>query len=201
MQPDKTAAIILNGEKDALPIDGDFIICADAGYLNRGKRIPDVLIGDFDSLKIIPEGIKIIRHEPEKNMTDGELALRYANESGFKKAIFYSALGGREDHLLGNFALLALAKKLGTDAEIKGSGVRIFYSEGRAEIEGKIGDTVSIIPFGGPAVVRSSRRLFYPLENLTLEPVSSRGISNLLTAEKAEVEIDGGGALIFIYHT
>ena len=62
------------------PQEGDLVIAADGGYayLKRLGREPDVLMGDFDSLKEIPQR-ELIRHSPIKDDTDMALAGRIRN--------------------------------------------------------------------------------------------------------------------------
>ena len=87
--------------------DGDFVIAADAGF-SHCERLgiePDLIVGDFDSLK---EGDgealeEIRRREPEriltlpseKDDTDMLAAIRVGLEKGCREFFLYGGLGGR----------------------------------------------------------------------------------------------------------
>ena len=57
---------------------GDLLIAADGGYayLEKAGFIPDLAIGDFDSLGAPPEAEHVICFPPEKDYTDLDLAIR-----------------------------------------------------------------------------------------------------------------------------
>lgn len=86
----------LIGEKDI------FFIAADGGalFLESIGFLPDVIIGDFDSLteaqyqRYEKLGAKIIKYPMEKDETDGELALQYCQERGFNNIIIIGFAGG-----------------------------------------------------------------------------------------------------------
>ena len=76
----------------------DFILCADGGYAHArrmGLR-PDLLIGDFDSVKP-PEhaGCEVYSYPPEKDDTDMLLALKCGLERGFRDYLILGGLGGQ----------------------------------------------------------------------------------------------------------
>ncbi len=191
------AAIILNGEGAQLDPKEDFVICADGGCRHLLDRLPDCIIGDMDSLKNIPEGAKVIRHNPEKNQTDGEISVEYAIEKGYKEITLYCALGGRLDHTLGNFALLKLAHEKGAQAKIADDKVNIYYAEDSFSLKVKKDDIISVLPFGGDALVENSEGLYYPLHNLLLKTFDTRGVSNIAAKDEFSLKIAKGGVLVF----
>lgn len=179
-------AIVLNsGIPVTREIAADKIICADGGYRLCPVR-PDYLVGDLDSLSSAPEGIPLLRHDSHKNFTDGESAVYFAKELGADAVTLYGVTGGRYDHFLGNLAVMALAMKLGMrvrslddDAEIYGVSTAL---DPHFSFDLDEGETFSILPHGGPATVTEARGVEYPLENLTLTPTNTRGVSNVATA-------------------
>ena len=192
-------AIVLNAPTLTAKITEDIVIFVDGGYRFAGDKKPFAVIGDFDSLGEIPSGVRVIKHNPEKNYTDGEAAVRYAAEAGADGVAIYGALGGRIDHVLGNLSLLVLAKKLGIKAIIKEKNVKIRYCEGKISLPTGSGRTVSVIPVGGSATVTDSEGLKYPLDNLKLEPFDTRGISNKTTADTFKCEVISGGVYVITY--
>ena len=72
--------------------NGDLVIAADGGYetLKKLNIEPDVIIGDFDSLKSdLPQNGNIIKHPVKKNDTDTLLAIKYGLENGYTDFIIY----------------------------------------------------------------------------------------------------------------
>ena len=105
----------------------DAVIAADAGmeYLYRSHRVPDVIVGDFDSVgtealayfKTLP-GVTIQKLIPEKDDTDTESAIRLAIRRGAERITLLGATGTRLDHVLGNIELLGIGLKAGIPIQI-----------------------------------------------------------------------------------
>ena len=189
-------AIILNsGVPVTREIGADKIICADGGYRLCPVR-PDYLVGDLDSLGSAPQGIPLLYHDSHKNFTDGESAVYFAKELGADLVTLYGVTGGRYDHFLGNLAVMALAMKLGMrvrslddDAEIY--GVSASLNPGFS-FDLEAGET-----FLHPALRRrgdgdGSPRRGISLEDLTLTPTDTRGVSNVATAPKVTFRVTDG---------
>ena len=87
----------------------DIVICADSGYknaLSMGVNV-DVLVGDFDSLKDIPNGnFELVRVPAEKDQTDTQLAVDIAVERGADEIFIICSTSGRADHALSAMAIL-----------------------------------------------------------------------------------------------
>ena len=92
----------------SMPAPGDYLIAADAGYrwCMQQQVIPDLVVGDFDSLKNAPDHPNIIRLPVEKDDTDTLAAIRLGLEKGYRQFELYGVTGGREDHTIGNLGLL-----------------------------------------------------------------------------------------------
>ena len=82
------------GAAEGMPTDfkkekDDIIIAADAGYkhLEALNIIPDIILGDFDSLGFIPNGKEIITHPERKDDTDTMLAIKTGLEKGYKQFV------------------------------------------------------------------------------------------------------------------
>jgi thiamine pyrophosphokinase len=196
-----TVAIVLNAPNITVEITETAVLCADGGFRHLKNVKPLAVVGDFDSLDFnsLPEGTVTVTHPVEKNQTDGELALRYAQSLGATDVVFYGMLGGRLEHVLCNLALLKLANSLDINAFAREEGLSIFYATGKCAFETYVGDGVSILPYGGAAVVTDSKGLYYPLSELTLTSEDTRGVSNEATAEKVRFNVIKGGCLVFHY--
>lgn len=189
-------AIVLNsGIPVKREILADKIICADGGYSLCPVR-PDYLVGDLDSLGEAPQGIPLLRHDAHKDFTDGESAVYFAKQLGADKVTLYGVTGGRYDHFLGNLAVMALAMKLGLkvrslddDAEIYGVSAAL---DPEFSFDLEVGETFSILPYGGDATVTDARGTEYPLNDLTLTPTDTRGVSNKATSPHISFRVLAG---------
>ena len=94
---------------------GDVIVGVDRGSLLLEEMgiIPDLALGDFDSLKKgelskIEKNVKDIRYSnPIKDYTDSELMIRTIfNEYHVDSLVILGATGGRIDHFLVNFFMI-----------------------------------------------------------------------------------------------
>ena len=196
----KTAIVLNCGAPVKRNIKADKIICCDGGY-EFCPIPPDIILGDFDSLAL-PEDVEatIVRHDPHKNASDGELAVYYAHdELSADEIVFYGVLGGRYDHTLCNFAIMKLARDLNMTAKAEEDGLDIYFIKGEFDLPTQKGETISILPFGGNAIVTCSNNLEYPLEDLMLTGADARGLSNVSLGGKVHINVKYGGVLVFRY--
>ena len=191
-------AIILKAPSIDCVVNEEKIIYADGAYKFAekigGKNVLAV-VGDFDSLGCAPKGEKIVALNVEKNFTDGERAVRLAKEYGAKEITIYGAYGGKIEHVLGNIALLKIAKDLGLKAKIKDDSGCTCLIDGDVKLKVKKDSAFSLIPYGGACVFEESKNLYYPLDNLTLTPSDTRGISNIALSEEVYIKIKSGLSL------
>jgi thiamine pyrophosphokinase len=178
----------------------DCVICADGGAqhaLGLGLAL-DVVVGDLDSLdgdlraRLEDEGCQVLVHPPRKDETDLELALRYAIDHGVDEILILGALGGRIDQTLANVLLLALPELQKVKTRIVAGDQEMFLIRGQAFIEGQVGDTVSLLPIAGDVRGITAEGLEYPLQHGTLKFGPTLGISNVLTAPVARVQVRQG---------
>jgi len=177
----------------------DYIIAADSGYSHAealGLR-PHVLLGDFDSLDVIPDGIDIHRVPAEKNFTDMELAVEWGRERGVKEFLFLGAIGTRMDHTLTNIFLLARLLDAGEAGEIIDEHNRIWITDSGVEVEAGAGDILSLIPISTCRGV-ATRNLAYPLHEATLAVGYGLGVSNVVEASPAGVTLSAGRLLVML---
>lgn len=184
----------------------DLILAADGGTrhaLALGLT-PSIIIGDFDSImpeerrKMKEADVQLIQHPRDKNETDLELALDYAIGTGSREIVIVAALGGRLDQTLGNIALLTDSRLSTFDFRLDDGVEETFFVRDRAQVEGRRGDLVSLIPWGGEVRSVRTEGLRWPLSDETLLPHKTRGISNEMTGEVANIQIQSG--LLLIVH-
>ena len=183
------------------PKDGDFVIAADDGYtmLTAAGFTPDLLVGDFDSLKSIPKDIPVKAFPPEKDETDLSIALSEGMARGYRTFRFYGASGGREDHAYANLQLLGGASQQGCECKMVCPSFDVYaLTDGTLTLKDlQKGQTVSVFCFGNKAEGVTLKGLKYPLENATLTTGQPLGISNEAVGGKAVVSVKNGTLLVY----
>lgn len=184
----------------------DWVVAADGGARHAAAlgRSLDLWIGDGDSLgedgiaELAAAGIPTRRLAVDKDESDTELALRAAIEAGARRVTILGALGGaRFDHGLANVWLLADPRLAGRDVRIVDAASRIrLIGPGRTDLGGRIGDLVSLLPFGGDAGDVTTSGLSYPLRSEPLRIGPSRGLSNVRATADAWIEVGSGRILV-----
>ena len=183
------------------------IICADGGArrLDELGRIPDLIVGDMDSLdseaqrRCEAKGCRIVRHARRKDETDTELALREAFRMGPTEVWIWGALGHRVDHTRANISLLFQGREKGIGVKLIDRWCDLFLAEKRWVLEGEAGQTVSLFPFAGPVTGITLTGFEYPLKAATMEVGRPYGISNRLTSKRGIIEMDSGLLLVVRY--
>ena len=187
--------------------DADLVIAADggAGSLDRLGRVPDVLVGDLDSVdpklvtRLAAAGTTVERHPIDKDASDTELAVEMALGAGAVAVVLLGAVGGeRLDHELANLLLLADPALAGHDVRVVrgATQVRAVSRGERLVLEGSPGDLVTLLPVGGDATGVTTEGLRWPLDGATLALGRSRGLSNEVVDAQASVRVTHGTLLV-----
>lgn len=184
------------------PLDA-FTVAVDAGAeaMRAAGRVPDVLVGDLDSVTgetlawAERDGARIERHPPRKDVTDGELALDVAR--GMPEVLFLGSGGGRADHALANLHLLARAAAQ-ADASAIDADARYWVATPRRALSLDLeeGATVSAIPLGGAVRGITYEGMEYPLVDAALLPGDTRGVSNVARAPPQRIRVREGALLV-----
>ena len=186
-----------NSEKlKALAKVCDVIICADHGYDYAARLgvVPDILIGDMDSIECGGADIEKYVYPTHKDYTDSELIMDYAAEKGYDELYLFGFTGTRLDHTLANLSFLCRYDTL--DAVIIDDFNEIRAAKRENIICGKKGDLVSVIPLGGNLEGVTTENLEYALSDGTISFGTSLGVSNVMTADICRVSIRSGSGLI-----
>lgn len=205
-----TVFVFANGEiegdewlRPLLP-QASLIIAADGGtrHLFALGRLPDVLIGDMDSVSpeleawLAETAVSRIHHSPHKDETDLELALLYALTVSDAPIWVFGALGGRLDQTLANILLLAHPRLAGRQIELRTERERAWLmGVGETAVSGQPGDLISLIPLGGDVRIQATTGLVWPLREETLAFGPARGVSNVMEAETATICVSQGQLL------
>ena len=184
----------------------DLVICADGGarHLEKLGIIPDLLVGDFDSIDPLlleryrEAGIKVQSYPKEKDWTDTQIAVDIAIERDADDVWIIGALGSRWDHSYANIMLLYRLEQRGIRAKILHSNNTIEMSMDILEIQGVVGQTVSLLPFSQDVLIKSTQGLAYPLNNAVLTLDYPIGISNVLIEEQATIKVGEGWVIAIL---
>ena len=190
----------------ALHTAGNGLIIAADGGARHALRLgltPHIVIGDFDSLdaaEIAPlhaAGVELIRHPAHKNETDLELALLLAVSRGASPIHVIGGVGDRLDQTLANVYLLALPTLSEHEVRlVSGAQTTWLAYPGETLIRGDAGDTLSLIPLGGPVEGITTTHLEYPLRGETLSFGPARGISNVISQPGVSIHFEHGQMLL-----
>ncbi len=184
MNEKKNVSVILNGQ---MPTDdtiinqitnSDYIIAVDgsANKLFDLEIIPDVIIGDLDSLQNIKNKDIELVETPDQNKTDFRKTLEWCIEKNILNISIFGISGESEDHFLGNYYTLSdfgekISWKAFTDFSV------ISPCVGNKKFESFKGQKVSLFCMKGSSTV-NSENLEYPLQSYHLKP-SDDAVRNL----------------------
>ena len=179
------------------------VIAADGGsrHLLRLDHIPDVLIGDLDSLPQEAQawrdddGVTVNVYPHDKNETDLELALLHTVSFYEDDILIFGALGGRLDQTLANIMLLAHPALDGRQVELVTENQRAWLVTEQTEVKGEVGDRISLIPIGGDVLVQETSELRWSLTNEVLSVGPALGVSNEMIAPTALITLASGTLL------
>lgn len=191
------------------------VVAVDGGFasLEGVGCIPDVAMGDFDSLGYVPQdagaAMEVLEYPTHKDESDMELALRLAQERGFDEVEVYGAIGGRLDHTLANLQLLASFSEAGlhvtaidlveADRPTEATGTALTFLTGPAELtlQPHSGETVSVFSLRDESLDVTETGLVYPLDHVVLTNRTSWGLSNELTNAPATISVASGTLVVF----
>ena len=205
------------------------LIAADRGleFFLDYLILPDVVIGDFDSLsedgknvremqnEDIPYGgmlewklqkgegkvVEGVRLRPEKDDSDTQSAMNYAIQNGAKEIVILGVTGNRVDHLMANFGLLILAQKQGAEVALadRYNYMKLISSGTILKKSEQFGKYVSFFPLGGDVTGLTLEGFKYPLDKYHLTTADSGlTVSNEISEEYAKVTYESGTLLMIM---
>ena len=196
--------------------EGDFVIACDAGfsYLEKMGILPDLIVGDFDSLyeigpqysQILEEirnqdAERVLQLDVHKDDTDTMKAVRIGLEKGYRKFYLYGVLGGKRlDHTLANIQTLLFIKHHGAVGYIMESNQLLLIAENeKIQFHTGMTGTLSVFVMGDQAEGVTETGLQYGLDHVTLTNDYPIGVSNeFIAAEAAEITVEHGTLLITV---
>ena len=205
-------AILANGDFPRHPLalgalrSASRVVCCDGAADTLARREPDLVpaavVGDFDSAgraarRRYPASVFL--HNPDQETNDLTKAFRLCQHRRWGRIVILGASGRREDHTLGNFALLA-------DFSADAPGIRLvsdfgiaFAVRADARIRCGAGRAVSLVSFD-PAQRLTATGLVWPLERLRMDALW-RGTLNRAAADEFTLHLERPSpVLVYLAH-
>ena len=195
------ALLVAGDQHGELPATGspDLVIAADGGLeaARRWRLRVDAVVGDLDSASAAAldwatrGGATVDAHPADKDATDLELAM--ASVLGQVEAVHVLLpTGGRLDQAMASLAVLASPRWSAVEVTATVGEAHVTVVRGLRRLRGEVGEVVSLLAVGGPALVASTSGLLFPLVEEALGPTSGRGTSNVIVAAPPTVDVVEG---------
>lgn len=179
----------------------DIILAVDGGidFLHKNNIVPDVWIGDFDSInktKNFYKAKQIIEYPKDKDYTDTELAINWAYNNNCRKIVIINSLKGRFDHSFGQVANLLYANNLDLQASVYAKTCSMQIINNNYHGFALQNQTVSIFSLKPKTTSLTISGLKYEAKNITLKQSSCNGISNVGLGKNFEINFKTGLLLL-----
>ena len=203
------ALIVANGELEekflkAVAPRYDVIVCAD-GAANRLRAldiIPDILVGDFDSIRqetrdyFCDQSVEMITLSPEKDFSDTHVSIELIMERGWDQIDIIGGLGGRWDHSVANLSLLYFGVRKKCKLRlISQCNLAEIYEKGEHNLQASPRHYWSCFAIFEDAVV-SIQGMKYPLSHKKIRRGESIGLSNEFLTEDGRLIVEEGSVVV-----
>lgn len=179
----------------------DLVIAADAGYRTCRELgiVPDLLLGDFDSMEQPEDFANIHRSPVEKNDTDTMLAVKTGLEQGCGEFYLYGGTGGRRlDHTLANLQTLLYLRRRGARGYLYDNDFVWTVIENETIRVDKTVEwgLLSVFCLGDRARGVTETGVQYPLQGAELTAEFPLGVSNHILEPVAMVGVETGALAV-----
>lgn len=199
------------------------IIAADAGYRHLDSRgiVPNIVIGDFDSLGYVPKEdkqasvqlkedvdagtpkmLRVMQYPQDKDKSDLELAIDEALNMKPQILMIYGALGKRLDMTLSSIQMLSHIADHRVGVFCVGEKEACVVVNGPSEFglgipnDDSLDKTISIFSLTDVSLVEASQGLKWPYTNTAITNSMSLGVSNVITANPMKIKVKMGKILL-----
>ena len=179
----------------------DLIIAADGGAdaLSKIGLSCDLVIGDLDSVKELPQDVELIKFPVRKDEPDSFLAYREGVRRGYTHFRLFGGTGGREDHTYANITLAHYAAKAGHLFEIFADGYRIFaITNSEVSFPLEKGAIFSVFARDTEARGVCINGAEYNLDGASLTEDYPLGLSNAALGGEVRISVESGTLLIMV---
>lgn len=199
------------------PDSDDYVIAVDGGYnyLTNNNIIPNLLVGDFDSIDNKGEkpnaDCEILDFPPEKDYTDMYLAAIEGLKRGYRLFYIFGGTGNRVDHTLANLNLIAwLSEKeaigylfdeqqMFTAITDSSYSLSISHTDKyHAHIKAGNKGYISVLSHSSISEDVNIRGLKYPTYNVTMDNTTVLGTSNEFIGSDCSISVKNGTLIIVL---
>lgn len=201
----QTTVILANGDFPVHPKvlqalrDADRVVCCDgaAEGLSAFGRDPDFIVGDLDSVSpdVRERFADRLVHVDEQDTNDLSKAFYFCQFKGWDNILILGATGKREDHTLGNIALLSDFAQQAFVRMLTNTG-EFIYIDSTQTIASFPGQAVSFFQIA-PDTRFKTEGLRYPLDGIDF-PKWWQATLNTAEGESFAVTVEKGAALVFL---
>ena len=180
--------------------ENDYFIFCDSGLKHQQQLNvqPNLIIGDFDSIKKPKTDIETIVLPTVKDDTDTFYAVKEALKRGFNEYLLIGVTGNRLDHTLGNLSALLYLYNQGKDAKIIDDYSVMQIVDNNPVIIEKA-KYFSLLNISGIATGVNIENAKYPLNDATVKSEYSYCVSNeLIQNKQAKIYVKNGQMLLII---
>lgn len=186
-----------------VPEEDQVVICADgaAKYLKSLDFVPDLLLGDLDSIDhqdkewMEEKKVPLKKFPSRKDQTDTEIAIEYSLSKKPEGIEVLGAFGSRMDHTLGNVLLLEKFYDREISIVLADEQNEIWLLDKHTRITGRKNENLSIVAITEKVTDLDLTGFEYPLEKHVLFRGDTLGISNIIREEEAEITYKDGKLL------
>jgi thiamine pyrophosphokinase len=185
-------------------LQGSRVIAADSGIRHAARLglTPELWVGDFDSADAADVSayhhVERLEFPPEKDATDGDIAISEAFRRGATEIMMVGGFGGQFDHVLAHAAMLLAMTKREIPCMIT-SGIEEAHGlTWETKLPGlPAGTRLSIVPMSDLKGLTLTG-VKWPLTNKSVPFGSSCTLSNIVISD-VTIELTLGSGLIIIY--
>lgn len=191
---------------DTVPV-GAIVLAADGGldHARAAGLTPAGLVGDLDSISAdglawAEANATIQRHPQDKDLTDTELAVAFANSLTPERLVLLAGGGDRLDHTFAAIGSLGAPELTGIPVIEVWWGdqhARVIHGPGTATIAARAGSTLSALALHGPCSGVSMTGTRWELDDEDIAAMSGRGVSNQVEQTPVHVRVALGVLTVF----
>lgn len=182
-----------------VPIGAQDVVIAADGGLRHAQALgvtPDIILGDFDSLGLVPDGAEVF--PVEKDETDALLAVQKGLSLGCDTFYLYGSLDGpRLDHTIANLQVLGYLAQRGAVGYLMGLRqiIRSVHQQA-VRLPGAFRGIFSVFALGADARGVTIRGGKYELDEGCLTAAYPLGVSNRFAGREVTVSAREGTLLL-----